>query len=108
MLEEWEKYLLKKVDLRDLQTCYKKKPKDPKGFRVLDGIVPITLAPYAQASSSITKQEHDALFSAASELKDQAKKDCVIGEDPQSHNGSRKGGKGKGRSKKGPEEGSKK
>ncbi|XP_030946954.1 DNA repair endonuclease UVH1 [Quercus lobata] len=104
MREEWEKYLLNKVDLRDLQTRYKKKPKDPKGFGVLDGIVPITPAQNAQASSSINKQEHDALLAAASELRSQAKKDCAIGDDPQPHDGSKKGGKGKGkgRSKKGP------
>ncbi|XP_050263713.1 DNA repair endonuclease UVH1 isoform X2 [Quercus robur] len=104
MREEWEKYLLNKVDLRDLQTRYKKKPKDPKGFGVLDGIVPITPAQNAQASSSINKQEHDALLAAASELRNQAKKDCAIGDDPQPHDGSKKGGKGKGkgRSKKGP------
>ena len=104
MRDEWEKYLLNKVDLRDLQIRYKKKPKDPKGFGVLDGIVPITPVPNAQASSSINKQEHDALLAAASELRNQAKKDCAIGDDPQPHDSSKKGGKGKGkgRSKKGP------
>lgn len=102
MHEEWEKYLLSKVELRDLHARYKKKPKDPKGFGILDGVVPITPAQNAEASS-INKQEHDALLAAASEIRKQAKMDHVVGEDPQLHNGSRQHEKVKGkvRNKKG-------
>jgi DNA excision repair protein ERCC-4 len=107
MREEWEKYLLSKVELRDLQTRYKKKPKDPKGFGILDGVVPITPAQNTEASG-INKLERDALMAAASEIRNKAKKDHVVGDDPQPHDdsiGHRKGkgkGKGKVRNKKGP------
>lgn len=105
MREEWEKYLVSKVELRDLQSRYKKKPRDPKGFGILDGVVPITPAKNTE-TSSINKQERDALLAAASEIRNQAKKDHVVVDDPQPHDGSgghRKGkGKGKVRNKKGP------
>uniref|UniRef100_A0A2N9HVS1 ERCC4 domain-containing protein n=1 Tax=Fagus sylvatica TaxID=28930 RepID=A0A2N9HVS1_FAGSY len=103
MREEWEKYLLGKVDVRDLHKRYKKKPKDPKGFGILDGVVPITPAQNTEASS-VNKQEHDALLAAASEIRNQAKKECVMGDDPQPHDDSQGRGKGKGklRNKKGP------
>ncbi|XP_059444248.1 DNA repair endonuclease UVH1 isoform X2 [Corylus avellana] len=105
MREEWEKYLLSKVELRDIQTRYKKKPKDPKGFGILDGVVPITPAQNTEASNCINKLERDALMAAASEIRNQAKKDHIVGEDPQPHDGivgHRKGkGKGKVRNKKG-------
>jgi DNA excision repair protein ERCC-4 len=104
MREEWEKYLLSKVELRDVQTRYKKKPKDPKGFGILDGVVHITPAQNVEASS-INKQERDALLAAASEMRKQAKKDHVVVDDPQPHDGGGKEkgkGKGKVRNKKGP------
>lgn len=101
MREEWEKYLLSKVELRDARTRYKKKPKDPKGFGILDGVVPITPAQNAEASS-VNKQEHDALLMAALEIRNRAKKDCVVGDHPQPHEGSRRHGKGKATTKKGP------
>lgn len=102
MHEEWEKYLLSKAELRDLHTRYKKKPKDPKGFGILDGLVPITPAQNAEASS-INKQEHDALLAAASEIRNQAKMDYGVGEASQLRNGSRQHEivKGKVRNKKG-------
>ncbi|XP_042021263.1 DNA repair endonuclease UVH1-like isoform X2 [Salvia splendens] len=38
--EEWEKYLLSKVELQALPKFKKKKPKAPKGIGLLDGVVP--------------------------------------------------------------------
>lgn len=67
MREEWAKYLLNKVQLRDI-VHKKKKPKDPKGFGILDGVTPIAPAQKME-TSTINKQEHDALLAAASELK---------------------------------------
>ncbi|KAK3428920.1 hypothetical protein EUGRSUZ_E00349 [Eucalyptus grandis] len=72
MREEWEKYLLSKVELRDARTRYKKKPKDPKGFGILDGTLHVTTTPTTEASST-SKQEHDALLAAVSEIKNRAK-----------------------------------
>ncbi|KAE9606870.1 hypothetical protein Lal_00026102 [Lupinus albus] len=93
MSGEWKKYLLSKVQLRDIVHNKKKKPKDPKGFGILDGVTPITPAQNAD-TSSISKQEHDALLAAASGLKDLAKNDQV--EDPfQPGFGGRGCGKGK-------------
>ncbi|XP_015896676.3 DNA repair endonuclease UVH1 isoform X1 [Ziziphus jujuba] len=102
MREEWEKYLLGKVELRDLQTRYKKKPKDPKGFGILDGVVPIAPAKKNVEPSSINKQEHDALVAAASEIRNRVKSDDVVGDDAQPESSSKGKGKGKARNKKGP------
>ena len=95
MREEWEKYLLGKIELRDLHTRYRKKPKDPKGFGILDGVVPMSPAKNVEPSS-INKQEHDALVAAASEIRNRVKKD----DDVNSKGGGK--GKGKARNKKGP------
>ncbi|XP_031394488.1 DNA repair endonuclease UVH1 [Punica granatum] len=107
MREEWEKYLLSKVELREAQTRYKKKPKDPKGYGILDGVVPVTPAQNAEASG-INKLEHEALLAAASEIRNLAKRDSS--QDNLEHNvteGSAKGkkqrsGKGRGNSKNSP------
>ncbi|XP_028762572.1 DNA repair endonuclease UVH1 isoform X2 [Neltuma alba] len=94
MAEEWRKYLLSKLQLRDV-VRQKKKPKDPKGFGVLDGVTP--MAPVQNAEASISKQEHDALLAAASGIRDLAEKDCMV-EDPLGlDSGGRKRGKGKGK-----------
>lgn len=74
MREEWEKYLLSKVELQSLPKSNKKKPKAPKGFGVLDGVVPTNAGQTAEFSS-ISKQENDALLAAATEIGKQAKKD---------------------------------
>lgn len=106
--EEWEKYLLSKVELRGFQTSQKKKTKpkskEPKGFGILDGVVPVTTVQNAEASS-INKQEHDALLAAASVIRNQCKKDSVAGDEPQPHTGSQEHCKGrrKGRNKRGQE-----
>ncbi|XP_016201489.1 DNA repair endonuclease UVH1 isoform X2 [Arachis ipaensis] len=99
MSEEWKKYLLSKVQLRDI-VHKKKKPKDPKGFGILDGVTPIAPAQNAE-TSSISKQEHDALLAAASGLRGLAENDF---EDPQPDFGGRGRGKGKRKvgNKKGP------
>ncbi|PON53937.1 DNA repair protein [Trema orientale] len=93
MQEEWENYLLNKVQLRDLQTRYKRKPKQPKGFGILDGVIPVAPAQNAEPSS-INKQEHEALVAAASEIKNRLKKDDV-GVDPQPADSSQGGGRAK-------------
>ncbi|KAA3469143.1 DNA repair endonuclease UVH1 [Gossypium australe] len=97
MRDEWQKYLLSKVELRGVQTPQKKKPKAPKGYGILDGIVPVTPARNAEVSSAC-KQEHDALLAAAAEIKrNQAKKEKDAAKDPEPQVGSRGHGKGKGR-----------
>ncbi|KAL7167010.1 hypothetical protein ACSBR2_037635 [Camellia fascicularis] len=103
MREEWEKYLLSKVELHGLpkRNKNKKKGKDPKGFGILDGVIPTTPGQKAEASS-ISKQENDALLAAAAEIIKHAKKDIVVEDDPQScvGNGGRAKGKGKGKQRK--------
>ncbi|KAK7406327.1 hypothetical protein VNO78_07950 [Psophocarpus tetragonolobus] len=83
MHEEWKKYLLNKVQLRNIANK-KKKPKDskPKGFGILDGVTPITPAQNAE-TSSVSKQEHDALLAAASKLKNLAENDHIVEDAPQ-------------------------
>ena len=76
MREEWEKYLLGKVELRDLQTRYKKQAKDPKRFGILDVVAPITPTRKAEASS-VNKQEHDALLTAAQKLEIKLKRNVL-------------------------------
>ncbi|XP_054824903.1 DNA repair endonuclease UVH1 isoform X2 [Prosopis cineraria] len=101
MAEEWRKYLLSKLQLRDV-VRQKKKPKDPKGFGVLDGVTP--MAPVQNAEASISKQEHDALLIAASGIRDLAEKDCMVEDTPGLDSCKRKCGKGKNKvgSKNGP------
>ncbi|KAK4843496.1 hypothetical protein QYF36_008846 [Acer negundo] len=97
MREEWEKYLLSKVELRAVQTSHKKKKsKEPKGYGILHGVAPVTPAQTAEASS-VCKQENDALLAAASEIRNRGTSD-----DPETHVSSKGHGKGrrKGRSKK--------
>ncbi|XVE57543.1 hypothetical protein DITRI_Ditri04bG0098700 [Diplodiscus trichospermus] len=104
MRDEWQKYLLSKVELRGMQTPQKKKPKTPKGYGILDGIVPVTPAQNAEASIAC-KQEHEALVAAASKIKrNQVKKEKDAAHDPEPQVGSQGHGKGKGRGriKKGP------
>lgn len=93
MREEWKKYLLNKVQLRDI-VHKKKKPKDPKGFGILDGVTPITTAQNAE-TGSINKQEHDALQAAASELRNLAENDRVVEDIPQPDSGGRVRARGK-------------
>lgn len=71
MREEWKKYLLSKVELKGIETR-KKKPKDQKGFGILDGVIPSTPSKKTEAGS-ISKQENDALLAAASKLSRLAK-----------------------------------
>uniref|UniRef100_A0A5B7A366 Putative DNA repair endonuclease UVH1 isoform X3 n=1 Tax=Davidia involucrata TaxID=16924 RepID=A0A5B7A366_DAVIN len=101
MREEWKKYLLSKVELHSLPKRNKKKTKDPKGFGILDGIIPTSPGQKAEGSS-ISKQEHDALLAAASEISKQAKKDIIVEDNPLPCVGSagRGKGRGKGRNKK--------
>nr|GLL48635.1 DNA repair endonuclease UVH1 [Ipomoea trifida] len=102
MREEWENYLLSKVELQALpKQKSKKKPKQqkqPKGFGVLDGVVLAASGQKAEISSA-NKQEHDALLAVASEISKKAKKDTVIEETlPNSMDGGEcDNGKGKGK-----------
>ncbi|PIN08691.1 Structure-specific endonuclease ERCC1-XPF, catalytic component XPF/ERCC4 [Handroanthus impetiginosus] len=77
MHEEWEKYLLSKVELQALPKSSKKKPKAPKGFGILDGVIPSVSGQKAEVSS-ISKQENDALLAAAYEISKQANKDTGV------------------------------
>ncbi|XP_023533835.1 DNA repair endonuclease UVH1-like [Cucurbita pepo subsp. pepo] len=99
---EWEKYLLNKIQLRDIKPHKKKKHKDPKGFGVLDGVVLIAPAENAEASS-LDKQERKALLAAASEIRNRAKNDSAVEEDPRNDKDSTKQAtkKRKGRSREG-------
>ncbi|CAN0842691.1 DNA repair endonuclease UVH1 [Linum grandiflorum] len=94
MQEEWKSYLLSKVDLRgSVKTPQKKKAKEPKGVGILDGVVPVTISQKTEASSSINKQEHDALIAAALQIRKNA-----VDEKKQPHiegNKKRKGTRGK-------------
>ncbi|MCD7460901.1 DNA repair endonuclease uvh1 [Datura stramonium] len=102
MREEWEKYLLSKVQLQALPKRNAKKAKEPKGFGVLDGVV--ASAPGKKAElSSISKQEHDALLAAASEVSKRISKDIVGEDDNQKHvdGGDSVKGRGKRQKKKG-------
>ncbi|KAK4728414.1 hypothetical protein R3W88_021402 [Solanum pinnatisectum] len=102
MCEEWEKYLLSKVQLQALPKCNAKKAKEPKGFGVLDGVVASAPGKNAEVSS-ISKQEHDALLAAASEVSKRINKDIVGEDDNQKHvdGGGSVKVKGKGKKKKG-------
>lgn len=99
MREEWQKYLLNKVELHGIQKHKKqnwKKPKDPKGFGILNGMVQVMARENADASS-INKLEHDALLAAASEIRSIDTDEITVGEDPQvqaqePQKGKRKGG----------------
>lgn len=95
MREEWEKYLLSKVELQGLQTRKKNKAKEPKGFGILNGEVPSTSGQNTEATS-ISKLEHDALMAAASRIS-LAKKDTVAGDDSQPRIEGRGQTKGRGR-----------
>lgn len=75
MQDEWEKYLLSKVELHSLpRHNSKKKPKESKGIGVLDGTIRKTSGNNTDVSS-ISKQENDALLTAATALRKQVKKD---------------------------------
>ncbi|CAH9137467.1 unnamed protein product [Cuscuta epithymum] len=74
MRKEWENYLLSKVELQALPKQNKKKPKQPKGFGVLDGVFLAAPVQKAEVISSVCKQEHDALLAMASEIGKKAKK----------------------------------
>ncbi|THU57607.1 hypothetical protein C4D60_Mb03t05300 [Musa balbisiana] len=101
MREEWEKYLLGKVELHSLRKRNKKRSQEPKGFGVLDGVVAAGSSDNSEPSS-ISKYENDALLAAASEI-NILSKEVDFGDNPQSESrmkGFRKT-RGKGRSRKG-------
>lgn len=77
MLGEWEKYLLGKVELRALPKSNKNKRKAPKGFGILDGVIPSISGQRAEVTS-ISKQENDALLAAAHDISKKAKRDPIV------------------------------
>lgn len=105
MREEWEKYLLSKIELHGLPKHNKKKAKDPKGFGILDGVIPKTPGQNAEASS-ISKQENDALLAAAAEVSKHNKKDTPVKDHPQPYIGNGGHAKGRGKGRKGKTSGS--
>ncbi|XP_058224569.1 DNA repair endonuclease UVH1 isoform X2 [Rhododendron vialii] len=105
MREEWEKYLLSKIELHSLPKRNKKKAKDPKGFGILDGVIPKTPGQNAEASS-ISKLENDALLAAAAEVSKHNKKDTPVKDHPQPYVGNGGHAKGKGKGRKGKTSGS--
>ncbi|CAA0841874.1 DNA repair endonuclease UVH1 [Striga hermonthica] len=96
MREEWEKYLLSKVELKTLPKHKQKKPKAPKGFGVLDGVIPSISGQKADVSS-ISKPENDALLAAAYEISKQAKRDNDMkdGGASEEHDKGRRNGRNK-------------
>ncbi|XP_071919353.1 DNA repair endonuclease UVH1-like isoform X2 [Coffea arabica] len=87
MQEEWKKYLLSKVELRALPKCNKKKAKKPKGFGILDGVIPSASGQKAEISS-ISRLEHEALLAAASEINKQTEKNNAAEDELQTCEGS--------------------
>ncbi|KAL2347418.1 hypothetical protein Fmac_001418 [Flemingia macrophylla] len=85
MHEEWKKYLLNKVQLRDI--VHKPKDPKPKGFGILDGVTPITPAQNSETTKGISKREHDALVAATSKLKNPAENVHVVEDTPQAEFG---------------------
>ncbi|ESQ46841.1 hypothetical protein EUTSA_v10027633mg [Eutrema salsugineum] len=79
MREEWEMYLLSKIEIRNVQTPQKKKQKTPKGFGILDGVVPVTTIQSSEGSS-VCRQEHEALMAAASSIRKLGKKTDIASE----------------------------
>lgn len=101
MREEWEKYLLSKVELHALPKCNKKKAKGPKGFGILDGVIPSASRQKAEISS-ISRLEHEALLATASEINKQTKKNNAAEDKLETCEGSEghKRARGKGKNKK--------
>ncbi|KAL9242755.1 hypothetical protein vseg_016724 [Gypsophila vaccaria] len=104
MQEEWQKYLLSKVELKRYEARTKgakKKAKEPKGFGILDGAIPQTTKENGEPSS-INKLENDALLAAASAIRNLSKKEVVNDDSAQRNAGDevKSKGKGKGRSRK--------
>ncbi|CAL9181842.1 unnamed protein product [Musa hybrid cultivar] len=101
MREEWEKYLLGKVELHSLRKRNKKRSQEPKGFGVLDGVVAAGSSDNSEPSS-ISKYENDALLAAASEI-NILSKEVDVGDNSQSESRRKyfRKTRGKGRSRKG-------
>ncbi|CAA7041895.1 unnamed protein product [Microthlaspi erraticum] len=99
MREEWEMYLLSKIEIRNVQTPQKKKQKRaPKGFGILDGVVPVTTVQSSEGSS-VCRQEHEALMAAASSIRKLGKTIGMASENknPEPHVDKASSTKGKGK-----------
>ncbi|EPS61217.1 hypothetical protein M569_13581, partial [Genlisea aurea] len=80
MRDEWEKYLLSKVELQALPKSSKKKHKEPlKGFGILDGVIPSVSGQNAELS--ISKQENDVLLALARDMSKRRKKTPEVKDD---------------------------
>ncbi|CAL9110957.1 unnamed protein product [Musa textilis] len=101
MREEWEKYLLGKVELHSLRKRNKKRSQEPKGFGVLDGVVAAGSSENSEPSS-ISKYENDALLAAASGI-NILSKEVDVGDNSQSESRWKdfRKARGKGRPRKG-------
>ncbi|KAK9667951.1 hypothetical protein RND81_13G023200 [Saponaria officinalis] len=99
MQEEWQKYLLSKVELKRYEgrtKGAKKKAKEPKGFGILDGVIPQTAKENGEPSS-INKLENDALIAAAAAIRNSSKKEAVNEVLAQCNAGDEVKGQGKGK-----------
>ncbi|CAN8272893.1 unnamed protein product [Cochlearia groenlandica] len=101
MRDEWEMYLLSKIELRNVQTPQKKKQKTPKGFGILDGVVQITTIQNSEGGSS-SRQEHEALMAAASSIRKLGKKADMASENNNPEDQVEKASCTKGKGKKEP------
>ncbi|KAL9663439.1 hypothetical protein QQ045_018825 [Rhodiola kirilowii] len=95
MRDEWEKYLLSKVELQSLKKQKKNDAKQPKGIGMLNGVVPMTVGQNSEANI-INKQERDALLVVASRITNLAKIDTDGGDAPEKKE-LRSVGRGRGR-----------
>jgi DNA excision repair protein ERCC-4 len=97
MQGEWEKYLLGKIELQSLSKRSKKKPKEPKGFGLIDGGIVTTKASNESTEpTTISVLENKALLAAASEVSKSIRQEETEVEVTESS----KPKKGKGKSKK--------
>ncbi|KAG0501147.1 hypothetical protein HPP92_001219 [Vanilla planifolia] len=98
--QEWENYLLGKVELHSLKKRGRKRSQDPKGYGILDGSVARS---YENADpTNINNLENDALLVVASEINHIDKEEAATGDESQrlaTVKGYTKG-KSRGRSKK--------
>ncbi|KAJ4784542.1 DNA repair endonuclease UVH1 [Rhynchospora pubera] len=100
MRGEWEKYLLGKIELQSVFKRSKTKPKEPKGFGVIDGGIVTTKGPSESSEpNTISILENKALLAAASKISKSTIRE-VETEIEATESSKPKKGRGKGKSKK--------
>lgn len=105
MQEEWEKYLLDKVESLGLRKKNKKMSQTPEGFGVLNAETPVGRGENA-GFSSLSQMENVALLAAASEINHSSEGKAVSGSTSDAHAGTMRHGKGrvgKGKARRCPE-----